>query len=107
MPGRTRPSEPRRRRPLTLETLEAIEFRDHRERDLRLDLARLLPVESETAIGWLVSLIDLSAERDAERQRATLLRFLSHDLRAPHSAILALLDVRPPRTKPASRSTDR
>ncbi|MDO2266602.1 hypothetical protein Q2451_25435, partial [Escherichia coli] len=54
----------------TLETLEAIEFRDHRERDLRLDLARLLPVESETAIGWLVSLIDLSAERDAERQRA-------------------------------------
>lgn len=40
-------------------------------------------------------LIDLSAERDAERQRATLLRFLSHDLRAPHSAILALLDVRP------------
>ncbi|MBG6623931.1 CHASE2 domain-containing protein [Pseudomonas aeruginosa] len=79
----------------TRETLEAIEFRDHRERDLRLDLARLLPVESETAIGWLVSLIDLSAERDAERQRATLLRFLSHDLRAPHSAILALLDVRP------------
>lgn len=79
----------------TLETLEAIEFRDHRERDLRLDLARLLPVESETAIGWLVSLIDLSAERDAERQRATLLHFLSHDLRAPHSAILALLDVRP------------
>lgn len=79
----------------TLETLEAIEFRDHRERDLRLDLARLLPVESETAIGWLVSLIDLSAERDAERQRATLLRFLSHDLRAPHSATLALLDVRP------------
>ncbi len=42
-----------------------------------------------------MSLIDLSAERDAERQRATLLRFLSHDLRAPHSAILALLDVRP------------
>ncbi|MBH9393442.1 CHASE2 domain-containing protein [Pseudomonas aeruginosa] len=79
----------------TLEPLEAIEFRDHRERDLRLDLARLLPVESETAIGWLVSLIDLSAERDAERQRATLLRLLSHDLRAPHSAILALLDVRP------------
>ncbi|MBG4746592.1 CHASE2 domain-containing protein [Pseudomonas aeruginosa] len=79
----------------TLETLEAIEFRDHRERDLRLDLARLLPVESETAIGWLVSLLALSAERDAERQRATLLRFLSHDLRAPHSAILALLDVRP------------
>lgn len=45
----------------------------------------------------MVSLIDLSAERDAERQRAALLRFLSHDLRAPHSAILALLDVHPAR----------
>jgi CHASE2 domain-containing sensor protein/signal transduction histidine kinase len=78
-----------------LESLEAVEFHDHRQRDLLVELARLLPVESETAIGWLVSLIDLSVERDAERQRATLLRFLSHDLRAPHSAILALLDVRP------------
>lgn len=36
---------------------------------------------------------DLSIERDAQQQRETLLRFLSHDLRAPHSAILALLDV--------------
>jgi signal transduction histidine kinase len=44
-------------------------------------------------IGWLLSLTDLSVERDAEEQRAVLLRFLSHDLRAPHSAILALLDV--------------
>ncbi|UBM23398.1 CHASE2 domain-containing protein [Pseudomonas sp. p1(2021b)] len=80
-----------------LETLEAVEFHDHRERDLQVHLARLLPVHSETAIGWLVSLIDLSTERDAERQRAALLRFLSHDLRAPHSAILALLDVHPAR----------
>ena len=45
------------------------------------------------AIGWLLSLTDLSVERDAEQQRVVLLRFLSHDLRAPHSAILALLDI--------------
>ncbi|MDO2033936.1 hypothetical protein Q2400_26070, partial [Escherichia coli] len=57
----------------TLETLEAIEFRAHRERDLRLTLARLLPAESEPAIAWLVGLFALSAEREAERQRATLL----------------------------------
>ncbi|MDR3451735.1 MAG: HAMP domain-containing sensor histidine kinase, partial [Rhodoferax sp.] len=38
-------------------------------------------------------LADLSLAREAEQQRATLLRFLSHDLRAPHSAILALLEV--------------
>ncbi len=76
-----------------LSALETVEFRDARERSLRVDLASLLPVEGETAIGWLLSLTDLSVERDAEQQRAVLLRFLSHDLRAPLSAILALLDV--------------
>lgn len=58
-----------------------------------MELAPLLPVDSDNAIGWLLSLTDLSVERDAEQQRGVLLRFLSHDLRAPHSAILALLDV--------------
>ncbi|TVT82183.1 CHASE2 domain-containing protein [Pseudomonas sp. H3(2019)] len=76
-----------------LSTLETSEFRDTQGRSLRLDLAPLLPAEGGTAIGWLLSLTDLSVERDAEEQRAVLLRFLSHDLRAPHSAILALLDV--------------
>jgi len=79
-------------RPL-LSTLELLEFRDTQGRSLRLERAALLPVDGETPIGWLLSLTDLSVERDAEEQRAVLLRFLSHDLRAPHSAILALLDV--------------
>lgn len=77
----------------TLEQLPAVEFRDVQQRSLRMELAPLLPVDSDTAIGWLLSLTDLSVERDAEQQRGVLLRFLSHDLRAPHSAILALLDV--------------
>ncbi|MCP1442458.1 CHASE2 domain-containing sensor protein/signal transduction histidine kinase [Pseudomonas sp. GGS8] len=76
-----------------LSTLEPLEFRDTQARSLRLDLAPLLPAEGDSVIGWLLSLTDLSVERDAEEQRAVLLRFLSHDLRAPHSAILALLDV--------------
>lgn len=76
-----------------LSELPLLEFRDHKERSLRLERAALLPVDGETPIGWLWSLTDLSAERAAEEQRAVLLRFLSHDLRAPHSAILALLDV--------------
>ncbi|WP_285418836.1 HAMP domain-containing sensor histidine kinase [Pseudomonas sp. efr-133-TYG-5] len=76
-----------------LSTLPLLEFRDHKERSLRLERAALLPVDGETPIGWLLSLTDLSAERAAEEQRGVLLRFLSHDLRAPHSAILALLDV--------------
>ncbi|MEX5683827.1 sensor histidine kinase [Pseudomonas silesiensis] len=76
-----------------LSTLPLVEFRDVKERSLRLERAALLPVDGETPIGWLLSLTDLSVERDAEEQRGVLLRFLSHDLRAPHSAILALLDV--------------
>ncbi|WP_095191117.1 HAMP domain-containing sensor histidine kinase [Pseudomonas sp. Irchel 3E19] len=79
-------------RPL-LSALPLLEFRDHKERSLRLERAALLPVDGDTPIGWLLSLTDLSAEREAEEQRGVLLRFLSHDLRAPHSAILALLDV--------------
>jgi CHASE2 domain-containing sensor protein/signal transduction histidine kinase len=79
--------------PPALSTLEPLEFRDTQARSLRLDLAPLLPAEGDSVIGWLLSLTDLSVERDAEEQRAVLLRFLSHDLRAPHSAILALLDV--------------
>lgn len=76
-----------------LSTLPLVEFRDTRERSLRLERAPLMPVDGDTPIGWLLSLIDLSAEREAEEQRSVMLRFLSHDLRAPHSAILALLDV--------------
>lgn len=79
-------------RPL-LSALPLLEFRDLKERSLRLERAALLPVDGDTPIGWLLSLTDLSAERAAEEQRSVLLRFLSHDLRAPHSAILALLDV--------------
>ncbi|WP_417695571.1 ATP-binding protein [Pseudomonas sp.] len=79
--------------PHRLSTLPLVEFRDSRERSLRLERAPLLPVDGEAPIGWLLSLIDLSAERQAEEQRSVMLRFLSHDLRAPHSAILALLDV--------------
>lgn len=79
--------------PVLLSELPLVEFRDIKERSLRLERAPLLPVDGDTPVGWLLSLTDLSVERDAEEQRSVLLRFLSHDLRAPHSAILALLDV--------------
>jgi signal transduction histidine kinase len=79
--------------PALLSDLSLLEFRDIKERSLRLEPAPLLPVDGDSPVGWLLSLTDLSVERDAEEQRGVLLRFLSHDLRAPHSAILALLDV--------------
>ena len=76
-----------------LSALELVEFRDIHQRSLRMELAPLLPAEGDITLGWLLSLTDLSKERDAQQHRETMLRFLSHDLRAPHSAILALLDV--------------
>ncbi|MFB3302550.1 CHASE2 domain-containing protein [Pseudomonas sp. AMR01] len=76
-----------------LSAMELVEFRDVHQRSLRMELAPLLPAEGDVALGWLLSLTDLSKEREAQQHRETMLRFLSHDLRAPHSAILALLDV--------------
>lgn len=76
-----------------LSAMELVEFRDIHQRSLRMELAPLLPAEGDVALGWLLSLTDLSKEREAQQHRETMLRFLSHDLRAPHSAILALLDV--------------
>jgi len=43
--------------------------------------------------GWLIGLFDFTLERLAEEQRENMLRFLSHDLRAPQSAILSLLKM--------------
>ena len=43
--------------------------------------------------GWIVSLTDISTIRAAERSRDETLRFLSHDMRAPQSSILALLEL--------------
>ena len=76
-----------------LSALELVEFRDIHQRSLRMELAPMLPADGDVALGWLLSLTDLSKERNAQQHRETMLRFLSHDLRAPHSAILALLDV--------------
>jgi signal transduction histidine kinase/CHASE2 domain-containing sensor protein len=43
--------------------------------------------------GWIVSLVDVGALRDAERRRDDAMRFLSHDMRSPLTAILALLTL--------------
>lgn len=54
---------------------------------------QLAPLDSEKSkpSGWLISLLEFNEERMAQEQRDSMLRFLSHDLRAPQSAILALL----------------
>lgn len=42
---------------------------------------------------WLVTLVDLTGLREAQAQRDQALRFISHDLRGPASAILTLLEM--------------
>jgi len=50
-------------------------------------------------LGWIVSLVDVTTLRDAERHRSEALHFISHDMRAPQSSILALLELQKnPRT---------
>jgi CHASE2 domain-containing sensor protein/signal transduction histidine kinase len=43
--------------------------------------------------GWIVSLIDISGVRDAERQRDEAMRFITHDMRAPQASIVATIDL--------------
>ena len=45
--------------------------------------------------AWLVNLLELTNERQAQQTRADLVKFLSHDLRTPQVAILAALDLYP------------
>lgn len=43
--------------------------------------------------GSIVSLVDISAVQQVQRQREEALRFLSHDMRAPQSTIITLLEL--------------
>ncbi|MFC7289638.1 CHASE2 domain-containing protein [Herminiimonas glaciei] len=44
-------------------------------------------------LGWIVSLIDVTSLRAAERRREESLNFISHDMRVPQSSILALIQL--------------
>lgn len=59
----------------------------------RLEVAPLRSASSALSTGWLVGLVDMTSEKRAEEQHANMLRFLSHDLKAPQSSILALIDL--------------
>lgn len=42
-------------------------------------------------VGWIIRIVDVSPLKQAERHRDEALQLLSHDMRAPQSAILTLL----------------
>lgn len=74
----------------TFET--GVDFRNQTGADL---LVRSAPcrASNQQLTGWIVSIVDISAIRSAERSRDETLRFLSHDMRAPQASILALLEL--------------
>lgn len=47
-------------------------------------------------IGWILRMSDISAAWEARRERRDTLRFLSHDMRAPLTSVLALLATAKP-----------
>lgn len=69
-----------------------IEVRDRADRDM---LIRCSPIRTAqgTYAGMVLTLSDISAMRQAERQREETLRFISHDMRAPQNSILALVEL--------------
>jgi len=69
-----------------------IEVRDRAGQDLLLRCAPIRTARNDYA-GTVVTLSDISAIRQAERQREETLRFISHDMRAPQNSILALVSL--------------
>ncbi|MCY1205669.1 Adaptive-response sensory-kinase SasA [compost metagenome] len=70
-----------------------LELRDHAGRDLILKCSPIHTAEGNFA-GTVATLTDISRIRQAERQREETLRFISHDMRAPQSSILALVEMK-------------
>lgn len=70
-----------------------IEVRDRAGNDLLLRCAPIHTARGDYA-GLVVSLSDITAIRQAERQREETLRFISHDMRAPQNSILALVALK-------------
>lgn len=74
----------------------------HAETAAELDLAggvaldvRVAPFrdDGQRLLGWIARFVDISGIRAAEREREDTLRLLTHDMRAPQAAILAVLDA--------------
>ena len=65
---------------------------DNEGNTYRLEMGRLTTSASDVGGGWLVWLVDLTSEVAIEKQRTSMLSFLSHDMKAPQTRALALID---------------
>ena len=70
--------------------IKGVEVADHKGRDIIIKSAPCFSGKKEL-VGWIVSVIDITAIRQAEKRREESLHFISHDMRAPQSSILALI----------------
>lgn len=71
---------------------QGIEVRDPQGQDLLIKSAPCYSASLQL-VGWIVSIINITAIRAAERSRDETLHFISHDMRAPQASILALLEL--------------
>ena len=72
--------------------MQGIEVRDHLQQDLLIKSAPCHNAQQQL-VGWIVSIINITSIRAAERSRDETLHFISHDMRAPQASILALLEM--------------
>lgn len=75
------------------EALDDTLYEGRDERHFHIKVSPLITDVDAFEVGWLISLVDVTSERQAAEQRTSLLRFLSHDLKAPQSNILALTQL--------------
>ncbi|WP_175625096.1 MULTISPECIES: CHASE2 domain-containing protein [Oxalobacteraceae] len=73
-------------------TAVEIETRDINKREFLIKSAPSRMADG-SMLGWIVSLIDVTTLRAAERRREESLNFISHDMRVPQSSILALIQL--------------
>ena len=66
----------------------------------RIVLLRCVPFfdNGNRHMGWMTTLIDITATRHAQSQRDEALRFISHDIREPSASILTAIEIA--RTRP-------
>ncbi|MCB5191205.1 CHASE2 domain-containing protein [Methylobacillus arboreus] len=69
-----------------------VEARDGKQREL---LIKFAPCKDASGhhIGWILSIIDVSKLWQAERDRDEAFRFITHDIRAPLSSIISLVEL--------------
>lgn len=75
----------------TVSTIEG-EARDSRGRELIVKCVPIMSIGDQHS-GWILSLVDISKLRQAERDREEAFRFITHDIRAPLSSIITLLEL--------------